>query len=61
MAQFKAMRLRAKIKLNDAAEHFGVTRQAVSSWERGDSAPKQDKLLDMANYYGCTVEELLSE
>lgn len=41
------------------AERLGVSRQAVSKWELNDSAPELDKLLAMADLFGCTVDDLL--
>lgn len=41
------------------AERLGVSRQAVSKWELNDSAPELDKLLAMADLFGCTTDDLL--
>lgn len=35
--QIKALRLRRGITQEDMAQHFGITAQAVSKWERGGS------------------------
>ena len=41
------------------AEKLGVTRQAVSKWERSESSPDTDNLIALANLYGG-LSKLLS-
>lgn len=41
------------------ADKLGVSRQAVSKWELDAAVPDLDKLVAMANYFGCTVDHLL--
>lgn len=36
-----------------------VTRQAISKWEQDQSQPDLDNLRQLAEVYGCTVDELL--
>ena len=43
------------------AESLGVSRQAVSKWEKGISDPSTSNLLALAKLYGVSVEELLKE
>lgn len=43
----------------DLARRMGVTRQAVSSWERGVSYPTAANLLQMAELFSCSVDQLL--
>ena len=42
------------------AESLGVSRQAVSKWEKGTSDPSTSNLLALAKLYGVSAEELLS-
>lgn len=42
------------------AEKLGISRQAVSKWERAESSPSVDNLLDLAKLYGITVDEMLN-
>ena len=44
----------------ELAEKLGVSRQAVSKWERAESSPSVDNLLDLARLYGITVDEMLN-
>lgn len=43
------------------AESLGVSRQAVSKWEKGVSDPSTSNLLALAKLYGVSAEELLKE
>lgn len=41
------------------AAQLGVSRQAVSKWERSESSPDTDKLIALAALYGVSLDELL--
>ncbi|MCI1665861.1 MAG: helix-turn-helix domain-containing protein [Atopobiaceae bacterium] len=41
------------------AEKLGVSRQAVSKWERAESSPDTDNLIALADIYGMTLDGLL--
>jgi len=41
------------------AEKLGVSRQAVSKWERSESSPDTDNLIALAQLYGVSIDELL--
>ena len=43
------------------AESLGVSRQAVSKWEKGTSDPSTANLLALAKLYGVSAEELLKK
>lgn len=40
-------------------EQLGLSRQAVSKWERAESAPDMGNLIALADLYGVTLDELL--
>lgn len=42
------------------AEELGISRQAVSKWERAESSPDTDNLICLAKLYGISLDELLS-
>ena len=44
----------------DVAEKMGVTPQAVSKWERGESLPDISLLSALAKLYGVSVENILN-
>ena len=41
------------------ADRLGVSFQAVSNWERGNSMPDISKLPELAELFECSIEELL--
>ena len=45
---------------NDVAQQLEVSFQAVSLWERGETAPEIDKLADLAQLYQVTLDWLLT-
>ncbi len=57
----KQHRIRCKMTQEFVAETIGVSRQAVSKWERGTSDPSTSNLFAIAKLYGLSVEDLLKE
>ena len=55
----KAHRTRCNMTQEFVAETIGVSRQAVSKWEKEDSTPNTSNLVALAKVYGITTEELL--
>lgn len=53
--------MRCKMTQEFVAETLGVSRQAVSKWESGASAPSTTNLMALAKLFGVTAEELLRE
>ena len=43
----------------ELAERLGVSRQAVSKWERAESSPDTDNLVALAKLYGTSLDVLL--
>ena len=43
----------------ELADRVGVSRQAVSKWERAESSPDTDNLLALARLYGVSLDALL--
>lgn len=41
------------------AASLGVSRQAVSKWERAEASPDTDNLIALANLYGISLDALL--
>lgn len=52
-------RMRCGMTQEFVAESLGVSRQAVSKWERGASDPSTSNLIELARLYGVAAEELL--
>ena len=55
-------RLRKKRGLSqeEFAEHIHISRQAVSKWERGEAYPDTENLIEIAAFYGVTLDELVN-
>jgi transcriptional regulator with XRE-family HTH domain len=41
------------------ADRLGLSRQAVSKWERAEASPDTDNLIALAKLYGISLDELL--
>lgn len=44
----------------ELAEKIGVSRQAVSKWERAEASPDTDNLILLSKIYNISMDELLS-
>lgn len=55
------LRKKAGLSQEALAERLGVSRQAVSKWETGESVPELSKLVLLAKTFGVTTDWLLSE
>lgn len=42
------------------ARKLGLSRQAVSKWERAESSPDTENLISLAKLYGVSLDELLN-
>lgn len=58
--QIKQLRQRRGITQEEMAQHFGVTPQAVSKWERGAATPDIGLLPDLSAYFGVTIDDLFA-
>ncbi len=45
----------------ELADRMGISFQAVSNWERGNSMPDISKLPELAELFGVTIDQLLGE
>ena len=43
----------------ELADKLGVSRQAISKWERGEASPDTDNLIELARIYDTSLDELL--
>ena len=60
MLSIKEARMKAGLSQRELAEAMGVTRSAVSGWER-TSAPCTKRIRRLADVLGCTVDDLLPQ
>ena len=54
-----ALRRERGLSQEDLAARLGVSRQAISKWERAESSPDTDNLIALARLYGISLDELL--
>lgn len=53
------LRKEAGMSQEELADKLGVSRQAVSKWECGDSMPDTDNLITISKLYGVSLDELV--
>ncbi len=58
IAKLRTMR---NMSQSDFAEQIKVSRQSVSKWETDASIPELDKLIQISNFFGITLDELVKE
>lgn len=59
--RIKNCRRKSGLTQEQVAEAMGVSRQAVTKWENGQSAPSTENLFKLASLFGTTVDLLLPE
>ena len=59
-AQIAMLRKNRGLTQNELGERLGVSYQAVSKWERGETVPDAGILLDLAAILHTTVDNILS-
>lgn len=59
-AQITRLRKGKELTQNDLGDRLGVSFQAVSKWERGETLPDTAILLDLANVLETSVDFILS-
>jgi len=57
--RFLDLRKKHDLSQEELAERIGVSRQAVSKWERAESSPDTDNLIQLARLYNVSLDELL--
>ncbi len=55
------LRSAADISQEELAEILGVSRQSVSKWEMDQALPQIDKVLQLADYFSVSTDELLRD
>ena len=53
------LRKRNRLTQEQVAAAVGVSRQALSKWETGESAPDIDNCIALANFYNVTLDDLV--
>lgn len=54
------LRKRHQLSQEELAAKIGVSRQAVSKWERAEACPDTDNLILLANLYQVSLDDMLA-
>ena len=57
----KELRAQNNMTQEYVAESLGISRQAVSKWENGESSPSMANLVSLAKLYGIALEDILKD
>lgn len=57
--KLQELRKREGISQEDLARELGVSRQAVSKWESGQSLPETEKLIAISDFFGVSLDDLV--
>ncbi len=57
--RLQALRKSKGMSQEELAERVGVSRQAVSKWETGETTPEVSKIIALAELFGVTTDALL--
>ena len=55
----KENRKKARLSQEDLADRLSVSRQTISKWESGDAYPSMKHILELADLFGCGLNELV--
>lgn len=58
--RLRQMRNKNNLSQEELAAKMGVSRQAVSKWERAEASPDTENLILLAKLYGVSIDELLN-
>lgn len=54
------LRKKHQLSQEELANKLGISRQAVSKWERAEASPDTDNLIRLAKLYNVSLDELLA-
>mgnify|MGYP003475706890 FL=1 len=54
------LRKKSGLSQEQLADKLGLSRQAVSKWERAEASPDTDNLICLAKLYNVSLDDLLS-
>ena len=59
--KIRELRKRSGLSQEELAERIDVSRQAVSKWELGSATPTADKLVELADLFGVSLDHLMRD
>ncbi|HFI0350854.1 TPA: helix-turn-helix domain-containing protein [Streptococcus suis] len=57
--QIRVLRTSKNLSQDELAEKLYISRQAVSKWENGEATPDIDKLVQLAEIFGVSLDYLV--
>lgn len=57
--KIRSLRKNSGLSQEELAERIDVSRQAVSKWELGSAVPTADKLVELADFFGVSLDWLM--
>ncbi len=60
MNSLKSLREQAKLTQEDIAYKLNIDRSTIAKWETGEAMPRADKLPQLSQILGCTIDELFA-
>ncbi len=54
----RAARVNADLTLDEAAKALHTTKQTLINYEKGETSPTVDKLIEMCHLYGVRMESI---
>lgn len=56
-----SLRKKSGLSQEQLAEQLGVSRQAISKWESGQSVPESEKLIAISNFFNVSLDYLMKQ
>ena len=60
-AKLQLLRKKNGLSQEELAERVGISRQAISKWESGQSTPDLNKLILLSEIYNVTIDSLVKD
>jgi transcriptional regulator with XRE-family HTH domain len=57
----KYLRTQKELSQQILANELGLKKSNVGAWEEGRAFPKQETLIKLANYFSCSIDDLLTK